>query len=172
MRRLLAPAVLATALTAAFLPANAHAAAVGYMLIAKHSGQCLTAPGSSGTQAYQYPCSYGSSSQTWYFESTSSGWDQLKSAWTGRCLDVSGGGIANGTPIITYACNSNATNQHWSKEIPNLTTGYGEIRSQVNFAVCLDISGASQSPGALTILWQCNSGNNQQWLVVPIGGHI
>ncbi|HJP76234.1 MAG TPA: RICIN domain-containing protein [Pseudonocardiaceae bacterium] len=29
--------------------------------------------------------------------------------------------------------------------------------------MCLDVSGASTSDGALVQLWTCNGGSNQQW---------
>ncbi len=48
-------------------------------------------------------------------------------------------------------------------------TGYTAIVA-VNSAKCLDISGASGSPGAAAIQWHCSSSSNQQWTVQNYNG--
>jgi len=48
-------------------------------------------------------------------------------------------------------------------------TGYTSIVA-VNSAKCLDINGASGSPGAAAIQWHCTSNSNEQWTVQNYNG--
>jgi hypothetical protein len=73
-----------------------------------------------------------------------------------KCLDVSGGGSADGTPIIFWSCHG-GDNQKWAV-VPS-----GLIRS-IN-GKCLDVSGGVSANGTPIILWSCHGGENQNWIV-------
>ncbi|MFB8085460.1 RICIN domain-containing protein [Streptomyces sp. NPDC055992] len=74
---------------------------------------------------------------------------------SGRCLDVSGGSSANGTPVILWDCWGGAP-QQW-------TVGSdGTVRA---FGKCLEVTGgaAARDNGAGIGLWDCWGGANQRW---------
>jgi Ricin-type beta-trefoil lectin domain/Domain of unknown function (DUF3472) len=71
---------------------------------------------------------------------------------SGGCLDVSGGGSANGTAIVLYSC-TGGNNQNWVR------AENGSIRALFS---CLDASGTQA--GAV-ILYGCHGGANQSWSV-------
>ncbi|MEU6406719.1 RICIN domain-containing protein [Streptomyces sp. NPDC046985] len=78
---------------------------------------------------------------------------------SGKCLDVSGGGAANGTPVITWGCHG-GTNQQW------VVSGDGTIRNPVS-GRCLEVQGgaAATANGTKAGLWDCWGGANQKWTV-------
>lgn len=67
----------------------------------------------------------------------------------GRCLDVSGGAVGNGTPVILHPCNGDRA-QDWAHrpggQLVNPQSGR-----------CLDAS-----PSGM-IIWDCHTGANQRW---------
>ncbi|HEY4457497.1 MAG TPA: ricin-type beta-trefoil lectin domain protein [Pseudonocardiaceae bacterium] len=69
---------------------------------------------------------------------------------TGKCVDDSGSGTADGNPIILYPCSGNA-NQRW--QVP----GDGTVRT---LGKCLAVNGESGTPAELAT---CNNGADQQW---------
>lgn len=73
---------------------------------------------------------------------------------SGLCVDVRGGGTANGTPTILYTCNSQP-NQQW-------TVGGTTIRS---FGKCLDLPAGQTGDGVRVQLSDCTGGSDQNWQV-------
>jgi Ricin-type beta-trefoil lectin domain len=75
-----------------------------------------------------------------------------------KCLDVSGGSSANGTPIILYVCKGapNNANQVWG-------VANGAIIGIGN--KCLDVKGGSSADGTPIILYGCTGNANQQWTI-------
>ncbi|RKF25296.1 lectin [Micromonospora globbae] len=71
----------------------------------------------------------------------------------GKCLDVRGGGTADGTQIQIYTCNGTAA-QTWSVT-PNST-----VRA---LGKCLDVSGGGSADGTKIQLWTCNGTGAQNW---------
>ncbi|WP_406072100.1 ThuA domain-containing protein [Micromonospora sp. NBC_01638] len=71
----------------------------------------------------------------------------------GKCLDVRGGGTADGTQIQLYTCNS-STAQTWTVT-PNST-----IKA---LGKCLDVSGGGSADGTKIQLWTCNGSGAQNW---------
>ncbi|WP_406105353.1 lectin [Micromonospora globbae] len=71
----------------------------------------------------------------------------------GKCLDVRGGGTADGTQIQIYTCNGSAA-QTWSVT-PNST-----VRA---LGKCLDVSGGGSADGTKIQLWTCNGTGAQNW---------
>ncbi|MFC7383652.1 lectin [Sphaerisporangium rhizosphaerae] len=78
----------------------------------------------------------------------------IKSAQSGRCIDVAGASQANGSQAQIWDCNGQ-TNQQWS------STSSSELR--VYGSKCLDVNGGGTADGANVIIWDCNGQNNQKW---------
>ncbi|MFJ3233392.1 RICIN domain-containing protein [Streptomyces sp. NPDC086787] len=78
---------------------------------------------------------------------------------SGKCLDVEGGGTANGTPVQVYTCNDGAA-QQWQLR-GSYDGGYAlaNIKSQK----CLDVSGGNSADGTKIQIWSCSGSKNQQW---------
>jgi len=72
-----------------------------------------------------------------------------------KCLDASGKGTTNGTPVIIYDCNG-GSNQQWNLNANGTITG-------VQSGLCLDANGGATANGTKIIIWSCNGGSNQQW---------
>ncbi|MEU6786782.1 PHB depolymerase family esterase [Nonomuraea angiospora] len=84
----------------------------------------------------------------------------IKSASSGRCLDVTGVSQANGAQAQIWDCNGQA-NQQWT------LTSSGELR--VYGSKCLDVNGRGTADGTSVIIWDCNGQSNQQWRFNPDG---
>ncbi|WP_426502368.1 extracellular catalytic domain type 1 short-chain-length polyhydroxyalkanoate depolymerase [Dactylosporangium sp. McL0621] len=72
-------------------------------------GKCLDAPlnGTAGVKAQLWDCS-GATNQQWTLGADGS----IRNAQSGLCLDVSGAGTANNTPVQLWTC-TGAANQRW-----------------------------------------------------------
>ncbi|MEO2215649.1 RICIN domain-containing protein [Chromobacterium vaccinii] len=74
----------------------------------------------------------------------------------GNCLDVSGGGTANGTNVQMWQCQPGNGNQQW-------ILSQGRI-IWAGTSKCLDVSGGGTANGTNVQIWDCQAGNrNQQW---------
>jgi hypothetical protein len=83
----------------------------------------------------------------------------------GQCLDVQGGGKADGTPVILYHCRG-TPNQQWFYSAGQIVGSGGK---------CLDIQGGKADDGARIVMFHCHGGPNQQWSfynsqIVGMGG--
>lgn len=72
----------------------------------------------------------------------------------GKCLDIRGGGTADGTAAQLYRCNGSGA-QSWTPTAARTLTALGG---------CLDVSGGSDSDGAAVQLYGCNGTTAQQWV--------
>ena len=72
-----------------------------------------------------------------------------------KCLDASGRGTANGTPVIIWDCNGQ-NNQQWNVNSDGTVTS-------VQSGLCLDASAFGTANGTKIQLWQCLNGANQKW---------
>jgi Ni/Co efflux regulator RcnB len=84
---------------------------------------------------------------------------------SGACLDVRGGDIAPGAPLILFHCHGSA-NQNWA-------VGNDHIVGEAGG--CLDVQGGAVLPGAGVVMNACNGGESQRWnlqngMVVGMGG--
>jgi hypothetical protein len=78
----------------------------------------------------------------------------------GNCLDVRGGGTANGTNVQMWQCQSGNHNQDWTLDNGRL------IWSGTN--KCLDVAGGGTANGTNAQIWDCQAGNlNQRWALNP-----
>jgi non-reducing end alpha-L-arabinofuranosidase len=73
---------------------------------------------------------------------------------SGRCLDVSGAGTANGAPTQLWDCGGQS-NQSWTYTSGKQLMVYGNK--------CLDANGKGTTNGTTVIIWDCNGQTNQQW---------
>ncbi|MFU8946640.1 RICIN domain-containing protein [Mycetocola zhadangensis] len=98
-----------------------------------------------------------------------SGWFQLVNSKSQMCIDASGAGTANFTPLIQYTCSTPAAaNQQWSFSGPN-AAGYYTVVPRHSSSVIWDVEAASSNNAARIILYGPNSGTNQQWSVIAVG---
>jgi type 1 glutamine amidotransferase len=70
----------------------------------------------------------------------------------GKCLDVDGGGTADGTQVQIYGCTGSAA-QTWTRSGPTLRA----------LGKCLDVSGGGSADGTRIQLWTCNGTGAQDW---------
>ena len=74
-----------------------------------------------------------------------------------KCADVSGGGTADGTPVILYTCTGGA-NQRWVPATDHSVRSLGK---------CLTASGTT--PGSTAVLSACTGAGTQHWTAAPDG---
>ncbi|WP_425578581.1 ricin-type beta-trefoil lectin domain protein [Streptomyces gulbargensis] len=87
---------------------------------------------------------------------------QLKGA-AGKCLEVQGGGTANGTPVQVYTCNG-TTAQEWRMEGDDLGLHLRNVKSMK----CLDVAGNGSAVGTKIQIHDCNSNSKAQtWEYTP-----
>jgi Ricin-type beta-trefoil lectin domain len=74
--------------------------------------------------------------------------------YANKCLDVSRGSSANGTPVQIWDC-AGVSNQRWT------------LRSNGDLVVfggkCLDVRGPSSANGTPVQIWTCSGAANQKW---------
>lgn len=86
---------------------------------------------------------------------------QLQAA-QGKCLDVQGGGTADGTPVQVYTCNGGAA-QTWTMEGDD----HGlHLRNSKSFK-CLEVAGNGKADGTKIQIALCNSSPAQTWAYTP-----
>ncbi|MFC5724562.1 RICIN domain-containing protein [Streptomyces gamaensis] len=74
----------------------------------------------------------------------------------GKCLDVRGGDLSNGTSVELFDCHG-GWNQKWDVDFPE-----GQVRlSGTN--KCLDLPQWKSYNGSKLEIWDCNGGGNQYW---------
>ncbi|MEV4569807.1 ThuA domain-containing protein [Nonomuraea sp. NPDC049419] len=110
------------------------------------SGRCLDA---GGTQMQIWDCN-GQANQQW----TPTAAGELR-VHGNRCLDVNGGGTADGAAVITWSCNGQ-NNQKWRLNADGTITAVGANK-------CLDVSGYGTANGSKVHIWSCHGGTNQRW---------
>ncbi|MDI6098787.1 ThuA domain-containing protein [Actinoplanes sp. NEAU-A12] len=72
----------------------------------------------------------------------------------GKCLDVAGGGSADGTRIQLWTCNGSAA-QVWAVS--------GQVWRNPASNKCLDVAGGGTANGTKVQLWTCNGSAAQNW---------
>ncbi len=91
------------------------------------------------------------------------------------CLDVSGGGSASGTIVISYGCKTGGSaNQNW-KFIASGAAGYYTIQSRGATALRVDNNSSSASGGSITVNTASGSpatATNQQWQLQKVSTNI
>jgi hypothetical protein len=77
----------------------------------RSGGLCWSAKSGNSTVSLA-TCNEADGNQTWYFNKF--GGRQLKHNPTGRCLDLTNGAVANGTPVQLQTCNKGQAKQIWN----------------------------------------------------------
>jgi hypothetical protein len=97
------------------------------------------------------------STEAWYtlnaMAGSSTRTGPVTSAATGKCLDISNSGTADGTKIQIWTCNGSGA-QQWT------IAGDGTVRA---LGKCLDVKGSGTANGTLVQLWTCNGTGAQVW---------
>ncbi|WP_436535599.1 PQQ-dependent sugar dehydrogenase [Actinoplanes sp. HUAS TT8] len=75
-----------------------------------------------------------------------------------KCLDVNGGGSADGTKIQLWTCNGSAA-QTWAVN--------GQVWRNPQSGKCLDVAGGATVNGTKVQLYTCNGSAAQNWVVYP-----
>lgn len=87
----------------------------GHQIIASHSGKCLTVNSTAnGAVVQQHSCGTHAS-QTFVFHRQADGSYELRSALSGKCLDLKGATLTNGDPLIQFSCHG-GQNQRFKLE--------------------------------------------------------
>jgi hypothetical protein len=73
----------------------------------------------------------------------------------GKCVDIVGGGTANGTLVDLYDCNNTGA-QVWEPQ------SNGELYNPQSNK-CLDDTNFSTTPGTQLQIWDCAGSANQEW---------
>jgi hypothetical protein len=71
----------------------------------------------------------------------------------GKCLNVKGGGDADGTPIILWPC-SGTENEQWHYRHGRIVGIGGK---------CLNVAGGGDANGTPIILYHCSGTDNERW---------
>lgn len=83
-------------------------------------------------------------------------WVDFRDKRKGKCLDVTGGNNANGTPVQLHSCNGSPAQQWYFDPIK------GTLKSQLAGNKCLDIPNGNTSNGTQLQIWDCQEGNTNQ----------
>jgi hypothetical protein len=90
---------------------------------------------------------------------------RLKAVHSGLCVDVSGGGSANGASIIQHGCHGGANQTFRVQDM-----GGGEhVLIATSSNKCLDVAGAGQANGAAVQQWACADVDQQRWTLESQG---
>ena len=81
-----------------------------------------------------------------------------------KCVDVAGGGTADGTLIRQWTCNGTVSQQF---SIVSIGSGLVNIKTFAN--KCADVAGGQTGDGTLIREWTCNGTVSQQFSIVPLG---
>lgn len=122
-------------------------------------GRCLDTysqeGGVDGSQLQLWDC-LGAINQAWTYP----GDGTIRSAWTGRCLDVPTQLGGNGTRVQLWDCNG-GPQQSWSVQSDGSIVNQWTLR-------CLDAdSNTGGANGTIVQIWDCSHALNQQWTFIP-----
>ncbi len=119
-------------------------------------GACIDVSGSdtgaTGAPVQLWSCLTGAVDQHW----TANANGTLTTL--GKCMDVRGGGTANGTKVQLWDCNGTGA-QQWRR---SGTTG--TLWQNPQSGRCLDDPASNTANGTQLILWSCRGAANQQWI--------
>ncbi len=130
-----------------------------YMLVAKHSGKCLSVQGASygnGVNIAQEDCG-GGDNQLWIIGPLGSGYRQIVAKHSGKCLSVKNASREAGEHVIQSEC-SGASHNLWTLDSRG---GYYLIMNQ-NSGYCVDVPQFERGVAHL-VQWHCAGTDNQLW---------
>ena len=74
----------------------------------------------------------------------------------GKCMDIEGNNMSNGTPVHHWSCQGQVT-QQWYQDPDGL------LRSRNNPDKCVDVHAFGTGNGARLVIWDCNDQANQRF---------
>ena len=137
-------------------------------LVAKHSSQCLEAPGNSlvqGAALLQNICT-GANAQLFDFTPVAGATAiyTLNNRNSGLCVDIENASLDNRAPLVQSACNGGNSQKYLLTPIATTSAKTFQVLPQ-HTGKCVDVSGALQTTGAKVQQWDCWSGSNQIWTI-------
>lgn len=84
---------------------------------------------------------------------------QLRSKYSGKCLDVADESIDQHANILQWSC-SDRFNQRW--RLSDVGDGYVQIKA-LHSSQCIDVASGSSEDGANILQWPCIGTENQMW---------
>jgi hypothetical protein len=130
-----------------------------------HSGQCVTASGSSSSNAVMQSTCWAYPYQQWQIVPTDPGWFELTVASTGGCLAVDAASQDDNHKVVSNTCNGNY-NQQWMWASAPVGGGFGFLVAR-HSGKCLAILSESLEVGAHLVQYACSV---YSWSIDPIGG--
>jgi hypothetical protein len=116
------------------------------------AGKCIDVAsddtGGNGAAVQMWSCQTFAVDQHWT-------WDGEMLRTLNRCMDVTGYGTANGSPVQLFDCHG-GTNQQWVPQVNGTLLNPASGR-------CLDSPGGSTADGARLQLWDCNTSVAQKF---------
>jgi glucosylceramidase len=105
---------------------------------------------------------------------STSAWYSVVNSKSGKCVDASWAGTANGTVVLQYACTGNQ-NQQW--QFVPAAGGYYTVVPRYAPSLTWDVTGGAGATGnsVAVQLWGFpagGSGANQQWMPVSLGSGL
>ena len=122
------------------------------------TGRCLDVPWSqtaSGLRLQSFACN-GSSAQTFRVSSAGEGLWSFRRTGTSLCVDVGGGPLATGTPVVQNPCTDSLTQRFELETRPS-----GAQLRVAGTDLCVDIPGSSNASGTVIQLAPCNDHDGQ-----------
>ncbi|GHH73550.1 hypothetical protein GCM10018793_12320 [Streptomyces sulfonofaciens] len=137
-----------------------------HQLVVADNNLCLDVHGNSGSAGAaidQWTCN-GQSNQQFRFVPASGGYGELRAQNSGLDVAVAGGSTTAGTPDIVQQATGTAASSLW---LPvRQSDGSYEFQNK-NSGLCLDVYGASDTPGQQLDQWPCKNapGTNQNFVL-------
>jgi hypothetical protein len=102
----------------------------------------------------------------------SSAWYEIVNQNSGKCVDATNSGTANGTVVQQYSCVALVANQEW--QFVSIGSGYYEVlnRNAAAQTQAWDVAGgpAATAPGTPVQTWAYSNTTNEQWQAVAQAG--
>ena len=94
-------------------------------------------------------------------------WYEVVNTNSGKCVDATGGGTANGTAVQQWTCAAGNTNQQWQFQATD--SGYYKVVTRNAPTEAWDITGGTGATGdgVKIQLWSYGGGTNEQWKPIP-----
>jgi hypothetical protein len=139
-----------------------------YHLWFRHSSKCIAIPNNTtaNVQLHQWSC-FDTASELWYFDyafTDSNGlhFYLIRSARSGKCLNISGNSLQNGAAVVQYPC-GNYANEYFAPvrdRAGNVPAGFFWMLAYSSDKV-LNIAGASTANGGKLIQYTACYCNNE-----------
>ncbi len=134
-----------------------------YEIANSHSDMCLKVKGGStdnGAPIVQGECGTAAE-KLWKAEVMDGGtYIQLRNAYSNKCLSIDGGRATKGAKIVQWDCYGGGNQKWWDTDGITADQGWWISANTPSGAptwMCLDMPGASTTPGTQAAMWECVS---------------